>query len=1573
MIPEPQLESNGFMPVMVDQRALIDKMLARYSGEFTVFRELLQNSDDAESSAVDICFKSAAPSTPPDLDSTPVTHWTIRNNGRSFTDDDWKRLTEIAAGNPDSRSIGAFGVGFYSVYSVTENPSISSQGRTMKFEWHGNQLLFKTYPIASEQTLDLKNGGWKTIIELPLRKPSPMPRILDFMRFLASSITFMAHLTKVQVFFDRQCVGRVEKTSEKSQPINLPSGAEKSGAKEISMNIENIQHYRITIKAELVHGRSKNTERVELSMFTAQVKVGVDKESSEELFRCMKKVPPSKLDYSLIYAGKDEHGHDHTSGIRSQDNRPHESNSIFQGLRADLNGGGHTRIFIGHGTTQTTGIAGHMASRFIPTVERELIDFSDMNHPIYRWNVELLHIGGALCRAVYEWELFNIQQLWEKGNVDSRPSPQLQNQLNRQFRHALRFFTFYPSTPSTKVAELLEKSFYACSSLPLQLLSSVGIRRATDIRAFDPNFAFLRSLPMLPSDASREPIITSLPEGHKIRVVEASDVRRSLAERALNEEELVFCLRWWIPTWQQRNPGWTARNLLHFATLRSTDGRELLLSSVQLFIDSRVLGAHIPRDGPLPEFLLPLAISQHFSREDLASLHWQEFTVPHWILYLSNPQILSAHPHYDLTQSHDWAGRVLGALSRLWTSLPSEIRREAREMLKPKTCVPTIRGLCRPEESYLPIAHEKNPFDTRDLAIVEFKSVQLMNQPMRALLSFLGVRGCVPPDLIIARVGENWEGSAPDLIRYLAQATVSDEDIKKLRSMRIFSPKAPTRNARNTTTRCRADELYPPEPIFITLQLPVISWDSTWSDDSEEAKLLYDLGLLHFPGLDKIIVLCSSEDMSIRTAAFPYFCDHLDSQYSDYDYQKFPHAKFIPAENNAEEGICLGTLEEVCWGPQWKLLGFSIAVVPATEPEPLYARLGIQQHPSPHMLLSRLRTTTREEKTAALWLECLADCKSSFTSEQLGELSGMRIVPTKPESSGDLQWVSPADCYLGHPKDQFTMNLFIFVNFGEKANDFLSTCNAKDVPSVRDVAESLIHDPDRFYDVARGPKGFMAKLGELAAEAKLTPDLNSTLEKMVSNHTLLGMRLKIGDQIAGRETYTLRRPEEIVIIDDAKDAELFSQCIWTVPQEDLESFYASIGCRKLSKVIQAQLNNPVDVNDKETSDGIESLVLERLPIFLERCTNLQPKIPWKSFCAKLKVRVCETLRISKTFSIGDKKTEVQKVWAATRDGEGGEIELWISRGARRDMYDLAISLCRRLFVTVRSQDTLVLAAMFSDRELLNRAGFNVKHDFKQHSHVHGLNGNGTKHQRCSSACKGVGRCTVNGGTCSSDDADSGGSNPNNVISQKSIRDSVKQAIDRCKSGSTRPRNQIPSPNAQSCNPVDNLHDCGKIEGIKIHVAKDVPDFDRVMHTEHKSLNRFVDVIIPLRKVFRLHKRSLHIFCDCPGGPIAFNKGGQIYLNLRYFKEWHGETKEGTPERWEAQKSWFFALAHEIAHNLVPDHNSDHEFWLAAICAEHVTGLSDLRQPRPGPWPQLFRGTERRLNQVDAVQSEMAIA
>ena len=54
----------------------------------------------------------------------------------------------------------------------------------------------------------------------------------------------MVHLTNVCVFLDNHHMGSVEKTSVKSQSIGLPQGIEELDNKEISMDIDEIQHHR---------------------------------------------------------------------------------------------------------------------------------------------------------------------------------------------------------------------------------------------------------------------------------------------------------------------------------------------------------------------------------------------------------------------------------------------------------------------------------------------------------------------------------------------------------------------------------------------------------------------------------------------------------------------------------------------------------------------------------------------------------------------------------------------------------------------------------------------------------------------------------------------------------------------------------------------------------------------------------------------------------------------------------------------------------------------------------------------------------------------------------------------------------------------------------------------------------------------------------------------------------------------------------------------------------------------------------------------------------------------------------
>ena len=132
--------------VTVNTRALIDKVLARYSGEWTTLRELIQNAADASASKVTIKFETLPSSNIPLPQTTDqasllkhtVLHHSLRrlidtNDGQPFGSNDWARLKKIAEGNPDETKIGAFGVGFYSVFSECENPLVMSGQDSMAF------------------------------------------------------------------------------------------------------------------------------------------------------------------------------------------------------------------------------------------------------------------------------------------------------------------------------------------------------------------------------------------------------------------------------------------------------------------------------------------------------------------------------------------------------------------------------------------------------------------------------------------------------------------------------------------------------------------------------------------------------------------------------------------------------------------------------------------------------------------------------------------------------------------------------------------------------------------------------------------------------------------------------------------------------------------------------------------------------------------------------------------------------------------------------------------------------------------------------------------------------------------------------------------------------------------------------------------------------------------------------------------------------------------------------------------------------------------------------------------------
>ena len=82
-----------------------------------------------------------------------------------------------------------------------------------------------------------------TIFQMPLREPGPIPPAFDFTRFLVSSITFMAHLSEVSVYFDDKRLVRLSKDGGVPKEMPMLKGL-KSTSPEGMMNVKSIQTTR---------------------------------------------------------------------------------------------------------------------------------------------------------------------------------------------------------------------------------------------------------------------------------------------------------------------------------------------------------------------------------------------------------------------------------------------------------------------------------------------------------------------------------------------------------------------------------------------------------------------------------------------------------------------------------------------------------------------------------------------------------------------------------------------------------------------------------------------------------------------------------------------------------------------------------------------------------------------------------------------------------------------------------------------------------------------------------------------------------------------------------------------------------------------------------------------------------------------------------------------------------------------------------------------------------------------------------------------------------------------------------
>jgi len=134
------------------------------------------------------------------------------------------------------------------------------------------------------------------------------------------------------------------------------------------------------------------------------------------------------------------------------------------------------------------------------------------------------------------------------------------------------------------------------------------------------------------------------------------------------------------------------------------------------------------------------------------------------------------------------------------------------------------------------------------------------------------------------------------------------------------------------------------------------------------------------------------------------------------------------------------------------------------------------------------------------------------------------------------------------------------------------------------------------------------------------------------------------------------------------------------------------------------------------------------------------------------------------------------------------------------------------------------------------------------------------------------------------------------------------------------------------------------KGMRVFAAKDLSvDKGSFLAASLDHIGKFEAILNLVGEIYDLPTKSMHIFYDEHGTTIAFNLNGSIFCNLRWFIQLHATGIQGTgPGRGQAKALswWSVIVAHELAHNLVGPHNSEHGFYTEAFVQQYFDKIVD---------------------------------
>ena len=743
-----QSERGAAVDVTANVCALIDNLLVTYPTSFPIPREMFQNADDAKATSFSVRLHSLATpvSTTARSSQLPAAAAAARlvgggvrlveycNDGERFTQPGWQRIQEVGTGNPDSQSIGQYGVGLYSIFDVSDSPAVLSGGTGRRFirSYKPDRLQIRHEPYSAEDPL--------TRIQMPLKTPqrialqhvgggqSTESDTLDLIRslaFFARAVAFAKHVRQVRVLYDgvEVCELRAEVESESAYPaVSQPIATEHLAI----LHGVRVQQRKVTM-TDLSPGQQLLGATATLSAVCRVLLAEVTERPGAEalglrrqLWRKTGKRPEERLTVRLIAP---------TSSVLAESGQQHpmheqlfamllplrcaspSGSSMARAGKRQRTGAaaagsaarqGSGLFAIGQPTETLTGWAMHVAARFYTTFHRTTLATTG-DSPQTAWNVDMLSLLAELGRADFE-ALCDAGQLQYAYLLYGWPRSSREDADAASHLLVDRFLTARPT---------LRLPVHSASASDDTLTSSIFVASKSHPAFLDQHGRLAAFLPMsFVSAALPAGLIRKLAESEHglVRAVASADVLAALRATALSEPQLASLLIWLSDTGagggassdfcsHQDDIDTLLRSLNLQSSVGSATGRASVVpwSAFSYF-------CHCDVDVPLGANVLPHSVVRAVLPAKLQRFGLRPLPLKVWLRHIStHPASLAPLFHHtrllrDVKAFWLWLSRAYVS-ERPSTAAVSSVSKALRDV----ACLPTRSGcLCLLADAILP-------------------------------------------------------------------------------------------------------------------------------------------------------------------------------------------------------------------------------------------------------------------------------------------------------------------------------------------------------------------------------------------------------------------------------------------------------------------------------------------------------------------------------------------------------------------------------------------------------------------------------------------------------------------------------------------------------------------------------------------------------------------------------------------------------------------------------------------------------------------------------------------------------